>query len=72
MFDFNDPFFRPLWRRVAVLVVAFGWGLFEFVTGAPFWGVLFCALGAAAYWGLFVTFNPRENSKEKDRESTNG
>ena len=68
-FDFNDPFFRPLWLRIIVVAVASGWGAFEFVSGSPFWGLLFCAAGAWAFYGLFIAFNPRgEGLPEKDRE----
>lgn len=65
LFDFNDPFFKPLWLRVAVVAVACGWGIFEFIAGAPFWGVLFCGLGVLAFHGLFLKFEPRD-AKAKD------
>tara|TARA_Y100000815_G_scaffold272098_1_gene300195 strand:- start:21994 stop:22209 length:216 start_codon:yes stop_codon:yes gene_type:complete len=60
LFDFNDPFFKPLWIRIAVVAVAVLWGVFEFINGATFWGVLFVALAAVAFHGLFITFAPRE------------
>lgn len=59
-FDFNDPFFKPLWIRVAVVGLALGWALFEFLSGAPFWGILFAAMGLWAGYGLFIAFSPRE------------
>lgn len=59
-FDFNDPFFKPLWLRIAVVALAAGWGGFEFYSGATFWGTLFVGAAGLAFWGLFVTFNPRE------------
>ena len=68
-FDLNDPFFRPLWIRIAVVGVALGWGLFEFVGGSPFWGTLFCAAGAWAFYGLFIAFDPRDpDAATKDEE----
>ena len=66
LFDFNDPFFKPLWIRILVVVVPALWSVFEFVSGAPFWGVLFVAIAAAAFHGLFIAFNPRD--KKKDTE----
>lgn len=60
LFDFNHPFFKPLWIRIAVVSVAALWGIFEFTNGATFWGVLFVALAAVAFHGLFITFAPRE------------
>lgn len=59
LFDFNHPFFRPLWVRVLVVALCLGWAAFEFAQGAPIWGILFGALGLAALWGLFVAFDPR-------------
>lgn len=58
LFNLNDPWFRPLWRRVAVTGVALGWGLFELASGSGGFGVLFLALGAYAAWSFFATFNP--------------
>ena len=60
MFDLDDPWFRPLWRRVLVTAVALGWGAFEFASGSPGWGMLFLATGGYAAYRLFVTFDPKE------------
>ena len=54
-FELQIDFFRPLWRRVVLLLVCFGWAAFEFLTGAPFWGVIFGSLGGYALWQLFLT-----------------
>lgn len=54
----RHPFFRPLWRRIAVVVVSLGWALFELSTGAVFWAILFGAIGAYAAWEYFVVFDP--------------
>ncbi|WP_210527849.1 hypothetical protein [Rubellimicrobium arenae] len=59
LFDFNHPFFRPLWIRVVIVVLCFGWAVVEFTTGGPMWGILFGAIGAAAFYGFFLDFNPR-------------
>ena len=61
IFDFDNPWFRPLWRRILVTVVALGWGVFEIFAGDPLFAILFVALGGYAAYRLFVTFNPREN-----------
>ena len=54
-FELQIDFFRPLWRRVVLLVVCFGWAAFEFLAGAPFWGIIFGSLGGYALWQLFLT-----------------
>jgi hypothetical protein len=66
LFDLNDPFFRPLWIRVVIVIFSAGWGIFEFVAGAPAWGTLFCAIAAYAFYGFFVAFEPRDPGKRGD------
>ncbi len=63
LFDFNHPFFRPLWIRVLIVVLCLGWAAFELLSGNLFWAILFGAIGVAAVWGLFINFNPREPDK---------
>ena len=63
-FDFDHPFFRPLWRRIAVVGVAATWGVFEIMMGATGWGMLFLGLAAICFYGLFITFDPREPDEE--------
>ncbi|MEM8787344.1 MAG: hypothetical protein AAGE76_03695 [Pseudomonadota bacterium] len=50
MFDLDHPFFRPAWRRVAVLALCFGWAAWELASGAVFWAIVFAALGGVAIW----------------------
>lgn len=64
MFDLDDPFYRPLWLRLLLVGLVLGWAAFEFASGAPFFGVIFAAIGAYAAWRFFVTFNPRDGSGE--------
>ncbi len=55
--DVDHPMLRPLWVRVLILVVCFGWAATEFATGSPFWGMLFLGLGGYACWGFFLDPN---------------
>ncbi len=59
MFDFNHPFFSPLWIRVSVVAVCTGWGMIELATGAPGWALIFLGVGGIAAYRFFVTFSPR-------------
>lgn len=68
LLDFNDPFYKPLWLRIVIVAVAAGWGVFEFMAGSPFWGVLFVGAGAFAFYGLFIAFNPREPERKSSTE----
>jgi hypothetical protein len=63
MKESEHPFFRPLWRRVAVVAVCVAWAVLEFATGTPFWGVI--ALGFTAYgvWQFFILYKPVEEDK---------
>jgi hypothetical protein len=47
MKDMDHPFFRPLWRRVAVVVACVAWAGLELYGGSQTWGLI--ALGFAAY-----------------------
>lgn len=57
LFDAQNPFFRPVWRRVAITAVCLGWAVVEFLTGSPFFGILFGAVGIYCIHQFFVTFD---------------
>ena len=63
MKDSEHPFFRPLWRRAAIVAVCVIWSIIEFATGTPFWGMI--ALGFAGYavWQFFYLYNPADEAK---------
>lgn len=59
LIDPRHPFYRPLWRRVLIVAVPLGWAAVEVSAGAPFWGMLFAAIGFYALWVLVLRF-PRD------------
>lgn len=63
MFDLRLPFFKPLWIRIATVVVTLGWALFELLTGSVGWAILFGAAGFYAGYGFFVTWCPPEEDE---------
>ncbi len=67
--DYEHPFFRPLWRRIAVVAVCVAWSIFEFAANAPFWGVI--ALGFAGYgiWQFFYLYAPIDPDKPAEPEN---
>lgn len=67
-FGFDHPFFVPLWRRLAVIAVALGWGAIEIAMGAVEWGLLFVALGAIATYGLLIAYKSPDDSKTADTD----
>lgn len=56
--EVRHPFFRPLWRRVAITAICLGWAVLEFAVGSPFFGVLSAALGVFCIVQLFLRFDP--------------
>ncbi|OED34115.1 hypothetical protein AB833_32490 [Chromatiales bacterium (ex Bugula neritina AB1)] len=66
LFDLQQDFFRPLWIRVAVVAVCLGWGVFEFVTGATLWGIIFTGMGLFALWQLFFDGWPGSENKSTE------
>jgi hypothetical protein len=64
LIDVQLPFFIPLWRRVAVVVLCFGWAIVEAINGAAFWAVLFGALGVYCSWQFFFAFDPKVDSRK--------
>lgn len=63
--DRDHPFFRPLWRRVALVAFCAAWSAFEFYTGAAFWGVLAGGMAAYGAWMFLIAYpKPEEQRKE--------
>jgi hypothetical protein len=58
-FDLQIAFFQPLWRRVVIVSLCFGWALVELITGAPFWAILFGATGVWSTYQFFFVFAPK-------------
>ena len=58
MKDHEHPFFRPLWRRIAVVAVCAAWSIFEFANGASFWGMIAGGFAAYAVWQFFILYKP--------------
>ncbi len=65
LIDASHPFYRPAWRRVAVVAACFGWALIELIMGSPGWAILFGGVGLYAAYELFVANTG--DTDEKDR-----
>lgn len=48
--DLENPFFAPLWIRIAVVAVMTIWGLFELSQGAILWAIIFLGFAAICAW----------------------
>ena len=67
LFDFNHPFFRPLWIRVLIVASCLGWTAVEILGGSPGWAMLFGAVGLYAGYAFFFDFHPREPESKEPR-----
>ena len=55
--DESHPFYKPLWRRVALVGVLAAWTGFEvFYTQQPLWMLVAGALFAYATWILLISW----------------
>ena len=52
----DHPFFRPLWRRVAIVVVTGIWSAVEWWHGEQLWGMLTLGVVIYSLWTFFITY----------------
>lgn len=60
----DHPFFRPLWRRVAVVAATLGWSAVEWANGEATWGMLTLGLAAYGAWMFLITYPKPAPEKE--------
>lgn len=60
--DNQHPFFRPLWRRIAVVTVCVVWSAVEFAVGTPFWGTLLAGMAIYAVWTFLISYKPEDEA----------
>ena len=62
--DESHPFYKPLWRRVALVGVLAGWTAFEvFYTQQPLWIMVAGALFAYTTWIFLISWPRRDQVK---------
>jgi len=55
------PWLRPLWRRIALIVVCAGWVAFEaWIEPGSFWFWMFVAIAAWGVWELLLSGKYRD------------
>ncbi|AWC22789.1 DUF3329 domain-containing protein [Aminobacter sp. P9b] len=62
MNDQNHPFLKPLWRRIALVAFCAAWSVFEFVTGAAFWGTLAGGMAALGAYQFLYAYKPGDDA----------
>ena len=68
--DNQHPFFRPLWRRLAVIAVCVIWSAVEFAVGTPFWGTLLAGMAIYAVWTFLISYKPEEETSRPPSRET--
>lgn len=63
-FDVDHPMLRPIWVRLAIVIICLGWAAIEFSAQNGFWGVLFGASGAYCLWALLLNYPPNKGADE--------
>ncbi len=63
-YEVRTTFFRPLWRRVIVVVAVAIWTVVEVTNQAWFWAGLFAAAGLYLSWAFFLAFEDGPAGKE--------
>ncbi|ENN88042.1 hypothetical protein RHSP_51204 [Rhizobium freirei PRF 81] len=59
LIDPSHPIYKPLWVRILIVAVCFGWAAVETLGAQPFWAMLSGALGAYSAWMLLLNFKPQ-------------
>lgn len=54
----DHPFFRPLWRRVAVIAACLVWSAVEWSHGETFWGLLTLGIAGWGAWVFLLNYAP--------------
>jgi hypothetical protein len=55
----HHPFYRPLWRRIVIVVTTGIWSGAELLyTHDGFWGVIAVAFFLYSLWTFFISYKP--------------
>jgi hypothetical protein len=66
LIDPSHPIYKPLWVRILIVAVCFGWAAVETLGSQPFWAMLSGALGAYSAWMLLLNFKPQPPATTSD------
>ena len=59
----DNPFYRPLWRRIAILVVTGAWALYDGVYArSPLWTMIWGVIFVYSLWTFIINYpkQPKE------------
>lgn len=58
MNDAQHPFFRPRWRRIAIVAFCAAWSILEFVSGSALWGTIAAGMTVYGAWLFLIRYTP--------------
>lgn len=67
MKDSEHPFFRPLWRRVAIVAVCAIWTGIEYYNGDQFWTTITVGMTLYAAWTYLYAYRLPQPVAEEPR-----
>jgi hypothetical protein len=71
MKDAEHPFFRPLWRRIAVVAVCAAWAALEYSNGQTMWATIAGGMALYGAWLFLLTYKaPAQTPVEPGPEQT--
>lgn len=62
MNDRDAPFFKPLWRRLALVGFCAAWTLWELWNGETFWAVVVGGITVYAVWTFLIDYDRRSRA----------
>jgi nitrate reductase NapE component len=62
----DHPFYRPLWRRIAIVATTLAWAAFEMILAKDgLWTVLASATFVYSVWAFLLVYTPPPLPPEK-------
>ncbi len=66
--DTDNPFFKPLWRRLAIITFCASWAGLEFYHGNNNWGWITLAITGYAVWTFLISYKDDEEADAPSRD----
>ncbi|WP_176086713.1 DUF3329 domain-containing protein [Martelella sp. HB161492] len=67
-FDLKHPMLKPLWLRLLLIAVCFGWAAVELTIGSRFWAGAVIAAGLYMVWVFFLSSDRHYFTRIDDEE----
>jgi hypothetical protein len=64
----DHPFFRPLWRRIALVAFCAAWAVFEAVNDQGFWMMIAGGMAVYGAWIYLIAYKPKPDEKPAEAE----